>query len=69
MTKKEFIDDRFDIEGLRELGFWIHGEKTYEEYEKRICTFFGLKNIFMYDFIGQPKKETIKADLKTFSNN
>jgi hypothetical protein len=69
MSKQEYIDSRFDIEALRKLGFWIHGESTYEEYEKRLCTFFSLKNIFMYDYIGMMKNKPVKADPNTFSLN
>ena len=68
MTKKEFIEDRFDIKGLREVGF-LTTEKTYEEIEKRICDFFGLKNIFMYDYIMHESNKPVKADMKTFSTN
>ena len=68
MTKKEYIDENFDIKELRKIGF-LKNEKTTEEIEKRICTFFSLKNIFMYSFIGVEKTHTVKADIKTFSEN
>lgn len=69
MTKKEFIKSRFDVKELRKAGFWINGERTYEQYEKRICAFFGLKSIFMYEYIGEMPRKPLKADLKTFSDN
>lgn len=68
LTKAEYIDDRFDIKGLREAGF-LTTEKTYEEIEQRICKWFGLKNIFMYDFIPEEKTKSVKADMQTFSSN
>lgn len=68
MTKKEFIASRFDIEGLKELGV-LTTEKTYEEIEKRICRFFGLTNIFMYDFILKEQIKPVKANPDFFSNN
>jgi len=68
MTKKEFIETRFDIDSLREIGF-LKTEKTTEEIAKRICTFFGFKTIFEYDFMIKDRIKTVKADIKTFSDN
>ena len=68
MTKQEFIESRFDIEELREVGF-LKTEKTYKEIETRICQFFGLENIFMYDYIMEEKHEPVKADIEIFSIN
>lgn len=68
MSLKDYIEDRFDVEGLREWGF-LTDEKTPEEISKRICTWFGLKNIYMYDHIGEHRSKTVKADIKTFSEN
>lgn len=66
MTTKEFIENNFDIYGLRECGV-LTNEKTLEEIEKRICTFFGFKTIFEYETMMHDKP--VKADIKTFSEN
>jgi hypothetical protein len=68
MTKKDFIKSRFHIPSLVKAGF-LPKNPTLEQVEKRVCEFFCIKNIFMYDFIGQPKNKTLKADIKTFSDN
>lgn len=66
-TIEAFIEDRFDVKGLKVIGFFSP-EADYEQMAKRICDFFGLPNVFMYDFIG-PKPKPVKADLGTFSLN
>lgn len=69
MTEKEkFIRDNFDIKELYKIGF-IKTKTDFVEIERRICEFFELKNIYMYDFIMTDKKQTIKANIKTFSQN
>ena len=68
MTKEEFIKDRFDIETLTGLGFFKAGD-SITVIEKKICKYFDLKNVFMYDHIMDDKSETVKADIETFSIN
>lgn len=43
--RNEYIRENFDIPGLRRTGFFIHGEKTFDEIEQRIKTFFGYSDI------------------------
>ena len=68
MTRREYIEDNFDIEGLEEAGFLKEGI-SLDQIEKRICEFFGLKTIFEYGFIMKEKITEVKAKLKTFSKN
>jgi len=68
MTRREYIEDNFDIEGLEEIGLLKKGI-SLDEIEKRICEFFGLKTIFEYGFIMKEKVTEVKAQLKTFSKN
>ena len=75
MNLKEYIDENFDIEGMRDMGFFTT-EKTYEEYAERICTFFGFKTIYEYDLIeikwkegNYPGSTAVKADRNIFSDN
>ena len=68
MTRREYIDDNFDIEGLEKIGFLKKG-LSLDQIEKRICEFFGIKTIFEYGFIMKEKVTEVKAQLKTFSKN
>ena len=68
MTRREYIEDNFDIEGLEEAGFLKKG-MSLDQIEKRICKFFGLKTIFEYSFIMKEKITEVKPQLKTFSKN
>jgi len=68
MTRREYIEDNFDIEGLEEIGLLKKGI-SLDEIEKRICEFFGIKTIFEYGFIMKEKVTEVKAQLKTFSKN
>ena len=68
MTRREYIEDNFDIEGLEEVGL-LKEEMSLDQIEKRICEFFGLKTIFEYGFIMKEKITEVKAQLKTFSKN
>jgi len=68
MTRREYIEDNFDIEGLEEIGLLKKGI-SLDEIEKRICEFFGIKTIFEYGFIMKEKVTEVKAKLKTFSKN
>ena len=68
MTRREYIEDNFDIEGLEEIGLLKKGI-SLDKIEKRICEFFGLKTIFEYGFIMKEKVTEVKAQLKTFSKN
>ena len=68
MTRREYIDDNFDIEGLEEIGLLKKGI-SLDQIEKRICEFFGIKTIFEYGFIMKEKVTEVKAQLKTFSKN
>ena len=68
MTRREYIEDNFDIEGLEEVGLLKKGI-SLDQIEKRICEFFGIKTIFEYGFIMKEKVTEVKAKLKTFSKN
>jgi len=68
MTRREYIEDNFDIEGLEEVGLLKKGI-SLDQIEKRICEFFGIKTIFEYGFIMKEKVTEVKAQLKTFSKN
>jgi len=68
MTRREYIEDNFDIEGLEEVGLLKKG-MSLDQIEKRICEFFGIKTIFEYGFIMKEKITEVKAQLKTFSKN
>ena len=68
MSKKEYIDSRFDLEGLREIGL-LTTENTYEEIENRIVKYFGFKTIYDYDHMMDPKPKPVKFFQKTFSDN
>lgn len=68
LTEKErFILETFPINELYRAGFFK--SKDLKHVEERICQFFGLKNIFMYRYIGNPKSIPVKADVRTFSIN
>jgi len=68
MTRREYIEDNFDIEGLEEIGFLKKG-LSLDQIEERICEFFGIETIFEYGFIMKEKVTEVKAKLKTFSKN
>lgn len=68
MTKEEFINKRIPVADLKKVGFF-KPEDGVNEMEAKICKFFGLKNIFEYEFIGWDKRKPVKADIKTFSLN
>ena len=68
MTRREYIEDNFDIEGLEEVGLLKKG-MSLDQIEKRICEFFGFKTLFEYGFIMKEKITEVKAQLKTFSKN
>ena len=67
-TKKEYIEENFPEKEFIEIGFFKRG-MSIEEKDKRICKYFGIKNVFMYDHIMDDKTKTVKADLDTFSIN
>ncbi|MFA5234162.1 MAG: hypothetical protein WC390_07165 [Sulfurimonas sp.] len=66
MKNKKYIDENFDLKTLKKIGF-IKSIKDYDEIEKRICKFFGLKNIYEYSWI-EKKKKYINAE-NIFSKN
>lgn len=66
--KEKFIRSRIPINDLYRIGFF-KSKTDLKHIEERICEFFGIKNIFMYDFIGQPRSKTVKANIETFSTN
>ena len=68
MILHDFIESRIPVNELTEVGFLQKGA-TDKEIAERICWYFSLKNIFLYDFIGDPKTIQVKADIKTFSEN
>lgn len=47
---KEFIEDHFDFQTLKKVGFFEKGiRKTdYEKIAARVCLFFGYKSIYEY---------------------
>jgi hypothetical protein len=67
MNNSAFIKSRFPINDLKKIGFF-HKNDSFEDMERKICRYFGLKNIYEYDYI-LPNKKEIEADLKTFSIN
>lgn len=68
MTKEQYIEKNIPIEDLKADGFFKPND-NYEDMEKRLCKFFGLKNIFMYSYIGLNQEKPVKAYLNTFSDN
>ena len=60
---KKYIEERFDLETLYEIGF-IKSKTDFDEIEKRICDWFDLDDIKDYDNI--MKKE---LNLKNINNN
>jgi hypothetical protein len=48
MADKAYIKSRFDIRGLYKAGF-LRNTVDFDYIEKRICTFFGFKDIHEYD--------------------
>jgi len=70
MNKRQFLYSRFPVAELRKVGFFKKGQ-TVDQMCERVCTFFGIKSIYAYDFMppfGDIRK-TVKADIKTFSIN
>jgi hypothetical protein len=65
--KEKYILDNIPINDLYREGFLK--SKDLKHVEERVCRRLGLKNIFMYSFIGCDKHFTVKADVKTFSEN
>lgn len=45
-----FLDEHFDFDGLRQVGFWPKGmrRKDYEGQAKRICEYFGYSSVYEY---------------------
>jgi hypothetical protein len=60
--KKSYILSNFDIKNLAKSGF-LSSKTDFDEIEKRIVTFFGLKSIFHYS-----NKQIIPAFSKTRKN-
>ena len=68
-NKIEYLERTFDLIALERTGFLVKG-MTYSEIESRICIFFGLQNIYAYDFIMDDKFGVLViADLGWFSIN
>lgn len=67
-TKKEFIEEHFYIEGMIEIGFFKKGW-NYDQMACKVCHFFGLKNLYMYELILKKKNPPLRANLDTFSQN
>jgi len=67
-NKIKYIHDTFDIPSLMRTGF-LHDGMTYHDIERRICLFFGLLNIYQYDYIVDEEWVLVRADIKTFSIN
>lgn len=72
-TKKEieYLKANFQFKGLVDLGFYDKSIKRddYDAQIKRICEWFSISNIFLYDIVMMDKKKFIKAEIKTFSQN
>ena len=68
MNLENYLESRFDVPCLIEIGFF-EKNATYEEMASRICNFFGLKSIYMYDFIGSSLEVNIRANPGVFSLN
>jgi hypothetical protein len=46
---KNFMQEFFDFEGLKNIGFFTKEmEEDYEAQADRVCKFFGLKTIYEY---------------------
>jgi hypothetical protein len=67
MNKKNFINERIPIRDLIKVGL-LNKNDSYDDIERKICKYFGLKNIFEYDHI-MDMDIHVKADIKTFSIN
>lgn len=67
----KYLEKNFDYNGLKALGFYgsTIGKTNYDAQIKRICDWFGIANIFQYDAVMIDDKKSIKADVKTFSQN
>lgn len=72
-TKKEieYLKANFQYKGLVDLGFYDKNIKRddYDTQIKKVCDWFGISNIFLYDIIMMEKNKYVKAELKTFSQN
>jgi hypothetical protein len=68
MSLKEYIESRFDVDGLRECGL-LTTQKTPEEIAKRICRYFGMKSIYEYDMLPNIISKPIIPKIDTFSKN
>lgn len=69
MANKKYIDANFDIKNLYKAGF-LKSKTDYDYIEKRICWFFGFKNIFEWEKrINNERTKKVKADINTFSEN
>ena len=66
--KIRYIEETFSIVDLTRSGFLKAG-MSYEDIDLRICTFFGITHIYMFDTILDDSTEMIIADLDTFSIN
>ena len=72
-TKKEieYLKANFQFKALVDLGFYDKSIKRddYDVQINRICEWFGISNIFLYDIIMMEKNKYVKPNLKTFSQN
>ncbi len=51
-TKKiAFLLNNFDLDGLKKQGF-LNSSNDYDEIERRVCKFFGLKSLYEYGKLG-----------------
>jgi len=64
---KKFIDENIPVKELYKAGF-LKSKTDYNDIEERVCTFFGLQNIYQYRHILDKKDNFIKAK-NIFSEN
>lgn len=67
-NKEKYILENFPINELYRVGFF-KSKTDFKHMEKRICERFGIKNVFMYEFIGCERRVPVKANIDTFSVN
>ena len=71
MSNKKYIDDNFDLEGLKHIGL-LENITDYDYIEKRIVTYFGFEYIQQYSEereFGKPRQKFYLKAENIFSDN